>query len=71
MKILLQELLLTVTHILCASKLNPVLDNHRVLNASNDIDLTGAPLAGLDIHIEHPLQTLHPGHRRMALGRCF
>jgi hypothetical protein len=46
---------------------NP-LDHRRVFNAGDDLDLPGAPLAGLDVDIEHPLQPLHPGHRRMALG---
>jgi hypothetical protein len=32
-------------------------------------NLPGAPTAGLDI--EHPLEPLHPGHRRVALGRAI
>ena len=45
------------------------LNHRRIFNASNDLDLTCAPLSGLDVDIEHPLESLHPGHRRMALDR--
>jgi hypothetical protein len=35
------------------------LNHRRFFNASNDLDLRGAPLAGLNIDIKYPLQTLH------------
>jgi hypothetical protein len=49
------------------------LDDSRIFNAAvrrldDDLDLPGAPLAGLDVNVEHPFESLHPGHRRMALG---
>jgi hypothetical protein len=49
------------------------LNHRRIFNAAvrrldNDLDLPGAPLAGLDVNVEHPFESLHPGHRRMALG---
>jgi hypothetical protein len=44
------------------------LDYRRVFNAGNDLDLTTAPFASLDVNVEHPFEPLHPGHRRMALG---
>jgi len=46
---------------------NP-LDNRRVFNAADDLDVPRAPLAGLDVDIKHPFQPLHPGHRLVALG---
>ena len=46
---------------------NP-LDHRRVFDASDDLDLPRAPLAGFDVDIKHPLQPLHPGHRLVALG---
>jgi hypothetical protein len=46
---------------------NP-LDHRRVFNAGNDLDLTTAPLAGLDVNVKYAFESLHPGHRRMALG---
>ena len=42
------------------------LDHRRIFNAGDDPDLTTAPIAGLDV--EHPLESLHPSHRGMALG---
>jgi hypothetical protein len=47
--------------------ISPVV-RHSLFNAGNDLDLTTAPLAGLDVNVEHPFEPLHPGHRRMALG---
>jgi len=45
------------------------LDHRRFFNAGNDLDVPRAPLAGLDIDVEHPLEPLHPGHRLVALRR--
>jgi hypothetical protein len=45
------------------------LNHRRIFNAGNDLNLPGAPLAGLDVNIEHPFEPLHPGHRHMALRR--
>jgi hypothetical protein len=45
-----------------------LLDDSRIFNAGDDLDLPRAPLAGLDIDVKYPLQTLHPGHRLVALG---
>jgi hypothetical protein len=44
------------------------LNHRRIFNASNDFDLPGAALTGLDIDVEYSLQSLHPGHRRVALS---
>jgi hypothetical protein len=45
------------------------LDYRRVFNAGNDLDLTTAPFAGLDIDVKDTLEPLHPGHRLVALVR--
>jgi phosphoribosylglycinamide formyltransferase 2 len=44
------------------------LNGGRIFNAGDDLDLPGAPLAGLDVNVEHPFESLHPGHRHVALG---
>jgi hypothetical protein len=46
------------SHFAVQMRQNPI-DNRRILNAGNDLDLPGAPLAGLDVDIEHSLEPLH------------
>jgi len=45
-----------------------LLDDHRVLNASDYFDGAAAFTARFDVNIENPLQSLGPGHRCMAFG---
>ena len=46
------------------------IDGLLVLDAGNDPDSTSAMPAGLNVNIEDSLQSLRPGHRRVALCRC-
>ena len=48
-----------------------LLNCDRVFHASNDLDWTFALLTDLDVNIEYPFQSLHPGHRDMALRLCL
>ena len=41
--------------------ISPVV-RHSLFDASDDLDLPRALLAGLDVDIKHPFQPLHPGH---------
>jgi hypothetical protein len=47
------------------------LNHRRIFNADNDLDLPGAPLAGLNLDIKNSLEPLHPCHRSMALGDVY
>ena len=47
------------------------LDDHRVFDAGDHFDGTTADSAGLNVNIEHPLESLCPGHRHMALRGRF
>lgn len=46
-------------------------DHHRVFDAGNDPHRTLTLLTGVDVDVEHPLQSLCPRHGRMALYQCF
>ena len=46
-------------------------DHGRIFDARDHLDRTAAVVTGLDIDLEHPLQTLRPGHRDVAGGRWF
>jgi hypothetical protein len=41
-----------------------------VFNAGDNLHSTPATVTNLNIDIEHALQALCPGHRRVALCRC-
>ena len=45
-----------------------LLDHHRIVDAGDDPHRPAAFPAGLDVDIEHPLETLHPVHRCPSLG---
>ena len=45
-----------------------LLNCDRVFHASHDLDWAFTLLADLDVNIEHPFQSLHPGHGGMTLG---
>ena len=45
-----------------------LLNDHRVVDAGDDPHRPAAFPAGLDIDIEHPLETLRPAHRCPSLG---
>ena len=45
------------------------LDHGRVFDAGNDLHLPATGFAGLNIDLEHTLETLRPGHCRVAYGR--
>ena len=44
-------------------------DHRRIFEAGNQPHGPATGLAGLDIHFENALQSLHPSHRRVAIGR--
>ena len=46
-----------------------LLDHHRIVDAGDDPHRPAAFTAGLDVDIEHPLETLRPAHRCPSLGR--
>ena len=44
---------------------------HGVFDTSNHLRATTAGPAGLNVNIEHPFQSLSPGHCHMTLRGCF
>jgi transposase InsO family protein len=46
------------------------LGHRRVFDTRDDLDRAAALRAGFDVHLENPLEALHPAHRRLSLGRC-
>ena len=46
-------------------------DHGRVFNTGNDFDSASTRLAGFNINIEHPFQSLHPSHGLMAFLGIF
>ena len=46
-------------------------DDRWIFNAGNYLGRTTADPAGRNVNIEHPFQSLSPGHRNMALCGCF
>lgn len=45
-------------------------DNHWIFHTGNNLDWPLTLLAGFDINIEYPLQSLSPTHRNMALSEA-
>jgi hypothetical protein len=45
-----------------------LLDHHRIFDAGNDLDVTAAALAGLDVNVEDTFQALRPSHGGPAFG---
>ena len=48
--------------------LENLLNDLGVLDAGNDLDVTAAVFADLNIDAENSLKSLHPGHGSMALS---
>ena len=44
-----------------------LLDDHRIIDAGDDLDAAAASPTGLDVDVEYPHQALRPGHRGTAL----
>ena len=51
--------------------LKDLFDHRRIFDARNHLDRATTVGAGLDIDLEHPLQTLRPGHRDVARRGWF
>lgn len=47
-----------------------LLDGYQVFHARNNPDRALAALAGFDVDVEHPFQSLSPIHRHMTLGEA-
>ena len=48
---------------------NP-LDDSRIFNASDDLDVTAAAVAGLDVDVEDSFKALRPSHGCPAFSGC-
>lgn len=48
-----------------------LVDDHQVFNAGNDFHGAAARRAGLNVDVEHPLESLRPGHGRAPFDRCL
>src|SRR5210317_797137 len=55
------------TFFIQVSKYHP--DHYRIFDAGNDLDITGAFAASINIDVKHAFQALCPSHCSMTLGR--
>ena len=46
-------------------------DDEGVFDTSDHLCATTADLASFHVNVEHPFQSLSPGHRHMTLRGCF